>query len=178
MRSREQQKRRVNRTRLLSGPTRHFATSPSFSQDGKKKRCWISIQQRFRLGTECLIVSSFSTNKFGVHQNCAKIKQPPPPGQLAFTLVVHRSTQMGRVLTWQHALCPADRRTGGPHDTSFISDTELIHPATRSCAQRPNTLDNFANNTASECEHTRNENQTGDNGRRLAKRVEPLHASP
>jgi hypothetical protein len=28
-----------------------------------KKRCWISIQQRFRLGTECLIVSSFSTCK-------------------------------------------------------------------------------------------------------------------
>jgi hypothetical protein len=35
---------------------RHF-------ENTNKKRCWISIQQRFRLGTECLIVSSFSTCK-------------------------------------------------------------------------------------------------------------------
>jgi hypothetical protein len=68
-----------------------------FHETTNKKRCWISIQQRFRLGTECLIVSSFSTCKFGVHQNWEKIKQPPSPGQLAFTLVVHRSTEMGRV---------------------------------------------------------------------------------
>jgi hypothetical protein len=34
------------------------------SERPNKKRCWISIQQRFRLGTECLIVSSFSTCKF------------------------------------------------------------------------------------------------------------------
>jgi hypothetical protein len=68
-----------------------------FHETANKKRCWISIQQRFRLGTECLIVSSFSTYKFGVHQNWVKIKQPPPPGQLAFTLVVHRSTELGHV---------------------------------------------------------------------------------
>ncbi|MBB4515788.1 hypothetical protein [Paraburkholderia fungorum] len=34
-----------------------------FMKKPNKKRCWISIQQRFRLGTECLIVSSFSTCK-------------------------------------------------------------------------------------------------------------------
>jgi hypothetical protein len=34
-----------------------------FTKSINKKRCWISIQQRFRLGTECLIVSSFSTCK-------------------------------------------------------------------------------------------------------------------
>jgi hypothetical protein len=68
-----------------------------FYEKTKKKRCWINIQQRFRLGTECLIVSSFSTCKFGVHQNWVKIKQPLPSGQLAFTLVVHCSTVLGHV---------------------------------------------------------------------------------
>jgi hypothetical protein len=67
------------------------------SESTNKKRCWIYIQQRFRLGTECLIVSSFSTCKFGVRQNWWKIKQPLFSGQLAFTLVVHRSTELGQI---------------------------------------------------------------------------------
>jgi hypothetical protein len=99
---RAQQKRRVNCTRpgcFVSCSCRSVTGSNSieFYEKTNEKALLDQYPTALWFGHLVPHVSSFSTCKFGVHQNCVKIKQPLPSGQLAFTLVVHRSTVLGHI---------------------------------------------------------------------------------